>query len=153
MKETVNQLRKPVFIVLLLCLPSWAYSSAVEALIAQAESLLAEGRYAEASTLLRQAVADDPDSSLAYTRLGGVQLLQQHYRESIKSFQQAISIDQARTEAFIGMAIGYLHLGRYELAKAALHQAEKLDPGKKTEIDKVLSWLAQRSDASTHQPW
>jgi tetratricopeptide (TPR) repeat protein len=144
MQRSVNRYTLIILLVFF-WLPVGANNEVLFDLIKQAEEKASEGHYADANALLQQALTENPDSSLAYTRLGGVQLLQQHYREGITSFQQAISYDQANAQAFIGMAIGYLHLGQYNLARAALSEAERLDPDKKTQIDKLLTWLDQRS--------
>jgi tetratricopeptide (TPR) repeat protein len=114
-------------------------------LIEQAFEQTQAGDLQAAQTLLQEAIRTMPSSSLAYTRLGGVQLLQQAYSAGIENFQQAIMLDQSNSEAFIGLAVAYLHLGRYQLAREALKQAQQLDPSKKQEIDKVVSWLNQRS--------
>ena len=149
----MHQLNQRLFLMVMLiscCLPGWAYSSNLDELIEQAEFQAGTGQYMEALELLQQALQLAPDSSLVYTRLGGIQLLRQRYREGIEHFQQAITLDQANAQAFIGMAIGYLHLGRYNLARAALNEAERLDPAKQPEIDKVLAWLDQRSAIMAH---
>ena len=59
-------------------------------------------------------------------------------------------LDQTNAGAFLGMAMAYLHLGRYELARQSLNEAERLDPSKKAEISKVRTWLDSRSDSPPH---
>jgi tetratricopeptide (TPR) repeat protein len=114
-------------------------------MIQKGYELTQAGQLDKALDTLREAVNKDPDSSLGYTRLGGVRLLRQEYTEGIRDFQHAIILDQSNASAFIGMAVAYLHMGRYELAKAALDEAEKLDPSKQTEIGKVVAWIEQRT--------
>ena len=103
------------------------------------------GQLDEALDTLQLAVNKAPDSSLAYTRLGGVRLLRQEYTDGIKDFQQAISLDQTNAVAFIGMSVAYLHMSQYSLARAALDEAVRIDPSRKPEIDKVVAWIEQRS--------
>jgi tetratricopeptide (TPR) repeat protein len=117
----------------------------IDMLISQAQKQTEDGNLSKAQAILQSALETAPRSSLVYTRLGGVQLLLQQYSTGIKNFQQAIMLDQQNPEAFVGLAIAYLHLGRYQLAREALKQAEQIDPTKKQEIDKVLEWLNQRS--------
>ena len=136
-----------VLLVFGLSLPAAANSN-IDNLINQALQNTETGNLTEAQAILEEAVKSEPSSSLAYTRLGGVQLLQQEYSSGVRNFQQAIMLDQSNSEAFIGLAVAYLHLGRYQLAKEALKQAEQLDPAKKQEIDKVVTWLNQRSSQS-----
>ncbi len=123
-------------------------SNGVESLIEKGQSQASEGKMDEALATLTSAVEQYPDSSLAYTRLGGVRVLRQEYSLSIKDFQQAIMLDQENASAFVGLAVAYLHLGQYTHAKGALREAEKRDPAKKDEIDKLLVWIDERS-AST----
>lgn len=104
----------------------------------------------EALATLTAAVEQYPDSSLAHTRLGGVQVLRQQYSQSIKHFQTAVMLDQSNANAFVGMAVAYLHMGQYGLAREALTEAEKMDPSKKAQIQKVLTWIDQRSARTVH---
>ena len=136
-----------ILLILGLPLPAAANNN-IDNLIKQALQNTETGNLTEAQAILEKAVKSEPSSSLAYTRLGGVQLLQQEYSSGIRNFQQAIMLDQPNSEAFIGLAVAYLHLGRYQLAREALKQAEQLNPAKKQEIDKVVTWLNQRSSKS-----
>jgi len=121
----------------------------VEALLQQGYAQTQAGDLAQAEQTLQAAVDKAPDSSLDYTRLGGVKVLRQQYTAGIKDFQQAIMLDQNNANAFVGMAVAYLHMGQQSLAKAALQEASKLDPSKQTEIDKLLAWIEQGSDTPT----
>ncbi len=123
-------------------------SSGVDSLIVKGQAQANEGKMDEALATLTSAVEQYPESSLAYTRLGGVRVLRQEYSLGIKDFQKAIMLDQNNANAFVGLAVAYLHLGQYTHAKGALKEAEKLDPAKKEEIAKLLAWIDQRS-AST----
>lgn len=125
-------------------------NSQQQTLIEQAFQQTEAGDLEAAQSLLEEAIKEAPSSSLAYTRLGGVLLLQQSYSSGIENFQQAIMLDQSNTQAFIGLAVAYLHLGRYQLAREALKQAQQLDPSKKQEIDKVVTWLNQRSSNNSN---
>jgi len=120
-----------------------------ESLIQQGYEQTKEGQLDAALATLQQAVNQYPDSSLAHTRLGGVQVLRQEYSAGVKSFQQAIMLDQNNASAFIGMAMAYLHMGRRSLARQALVEAQRLDPTKKPEIDKVLAWIDQPKGSSS----
>ena len=115
-----------------------------ESLVAQGERLLKEGAIPEAVETLRRAVQADPRSSLAYTRLGGAQVLNQDYAAAIESFKRAIGLNPENAEAFVGMAVAYIHGGRYPLARAALLEAERIDPAKKADIDELVAWIDRR---------
>lgn len=120
-------------------------TSDIDDLVSQAQKQTEAGNLPRARSLLEQAVITEPSSSLVHTRMGGVLLLLQKYTASIEHFQQAIMLEQQNSEAFIGLAIAYLHLGRYQVAREALQQAQQIDPSKRKEIDQVLAWMKQRS--------
>jgi len=83
-------------------------------------------------------------SSLAQTRIGGALLLKQDYGLAIESFRQAILLDGANADAFVGMAMAYLHGGDYALARAALEEAKRIDPAKQAKVDEVIAYINQR---------
>jgi Flp pilus assembly protein TadD len=145
--------RSTVLITLLLWLvaiPSVQAENTADTLIQQAQIQSEAGDLEQASSLLNKAIELAPDSSLAYTRLGGVQLLQQDHRSSINNFQLAIMHDGKNADAFIGLSVAYLHLGRYSLAREALKEASRLGPDKQQEINNVLAWLDQRDRPVGH---
>jgi len=115
------------------------------ALIDKGEAQLAAGEIDAAVRTLERAVEADPKSSLAYTRLGGAKLMKQEYGEALESFKQAITIDGNNANAFVGMAVAYLHSGRYSLARAALEEAKRIDPAKRIEADKLIAWIDSRT--------
>jgi tetratricopeptide (TPR) repeat protein len=119
-------------------------------LMEQGQQQLDAGELEQAEATFKEAVAQNPDSSLAHTRLGGVYLLRQDYKAGIDNFQRAIALDQDNADAFIGMALAYLHLGQYGLARASLQEAERIAPAKREEIEKILAWIDQRSMESSH---
>lgn len=114
-------------------------------LIRAAEEQMQRQDIAAAVASLEQAVAAAPDSALAHTRLGGAYLLDQRFDPAIEEFQRAISLDANNDEAFIGMALAYLHGGRLGLARAALVEARRIAPDKAARIDEVMIWIDQRA--------
>jgi Flp pilus assembly protein TadD len=113
-------------------------------LLQRGEALLNEGKLSEALAVLREAVAAAPQSSPAYQRLGGAQLMSQDYAGSVESFQRAISLDATNAAAFVGMGMAYLHTGRFGQARAAMVEAKRLDPSKQDKLDEVIAWIDQR---------
>ncbi|KAA6185822.1 tetratricopeptide repeat protein [Thiohalocapsa marina] len=129
-------------------------SPSVAALVRQAETQLQQQDIEGAIATLRQAIDLEPDSAVAQTRLGGALLLAQRHDAAIAQFRQAIAIpavpDSARAPAFIGLAFAYLHTQRPALAKAALVEARRLDPGKAPEIDQAIQRIDRRAAAPPH---
>jgi tetratricopeptide (TPR) repeat protein len=95
----------------LLCLALPLAAAEEPSLLKQGETLLNEGKLPEAFAALQQAVVAEPNSSRAFQRLGGAQLMSQDYAGSIQSFQRAISLDANNADAFVGMAMAYIHGG------------------------------------------
>jgi tetratricopeptide (TPR) repeat protein len=142
-------MHRSLFILLTLVASATLANNDIEQLLQQGYEQTEAGKLDEAVQIIKQAIDKAPNSSLAYTRLGGVRVLRQEYSEGIKDFQQAIILDQNNASAFVGMAVAYLHMGQHNLAKAALDEAARIDPAKKPEIDKVLSWIDQRDNTET----
>lgn len=115
-------------------------------LLQQGETLLNEGKLPEALAVLQQAVVAEPNSSRAFQRLGGAQLMSQDYAGSIQSFQRAISLDANNADAFVGMAMAFLHGGHYGQARSALEEAKRIAPAKQPKIDEVIAWIDQRPE-------
>jgi tetratricopeptide (TPR) repeat protein len=135
---------RPFLAAILLCATLPLSANEEPSLLQRGETLLNEGKLPEALEILQQAVVADPNSSRAFQRLGGAQLMSQDYAGSILSFQRAIGLDANNAEAFIGMGMAYLHSGRYGLARSALEEAKRIDPTKQPKIDEIITWLDQR---------
>jgi tetratricopeptide (TPR) repeat protein len=135
---------RPFLAAILLCAALPLSANEEPSLLQRGETLLNEGKLPEALETLQQAVVADPNSSRAFQRLGGAQLMSQDYAGSILSFQRAIRLDANNAEAFIGMGMAYLHSGRYGLARSALEEAKRIDPTKQPKIDEIITWLDQR---------
>lgn len=130
----------------LLCLALPLAAAEEPSLLQQGEVLLSEGKLPEALAALQQAVVAEPNSSRAFQRLGGAQLMSQDYAGSIQSFQRAISLDANNADAFVGMAMAFLHGGHYGQARSALEEAKRIAPAKQPKIDEVIAWIDQRPE-------
>ncbi|MGD2084061.1 MAG: tetratricopeptide repeat protein [Chromatiales bacterium] len=140
-------LRRAAWLLLAVALPAAATTQAASEAVADADALLADGKLEAAGERLSGALEEDPDSALLHLRLGGVQLLRQHHSDAVESFQTAIGLGAEGAPAFIGLGIAYLHMGRYGSATAALEEAARLDPGKRSDIEALLSSLDSRLPA------
>lgn len=133
-----------LFALLLSVLAGPGWSTDTSPLIAQGEDRLKAGEIDAGLVLFRQAAEQDPRSSLAQTRIGGALLLKQEHRPAIEAFRQAIRLDGANADAFVGMAMAYLHSGEYALARAALEEAKRIDPAKQAKVDEVIGYIDRR---------
>jgi len=112
------------------------------------ERLAQSGDLDGALAAYQRAVATDPGSAVAQTRLGGMLLLKQQYGDAIRTFKVAIGLDGGNADAFVGLGMGYLHLGQYDLARAALTEARTRKPEKTQQIDEVIAWIDARESGA-----
>jgi len=122
---------------------------------AQADDPFAAGRAKAASGDIQGALRiyealsrEHPDSAEAFAHLGGMQLLDQRYRDAVQSFQQAISLGDQEARAFIGMGMAYLHLGQLGPARAAFVEAQNRGNAKPEEIDDIIAWIDRQGAQS-----
>lgn len=117
----------------------------------QDQSLLEDGQAKAAAGDIQGALAvfesmtrEHPDSAEAFAHLGGMQLLDQRYREAVQSFQQAVSLGVEDARAFIGMGMAYLHLGQLGPARAALVEAQHRGTARPNEVAELIAWIDRR---------
>jgi tetratricopeptide (TPR) repeat protein len=129
-----------------------AWAGDASSLIEAGEAKLKTGDFDAGLALFRQATQADPGSALAHDRAGGALLLKQEYRAAIEEFRAAIQLDAKDADAFVGMAVAYLHAADYPLARAALEEAGRLDPTKKPKIDELIGYIDQRASGTGTPP-
>ncbi len=103
-----------------------------------------------AAASYRSAIEQDASSVDAHMKLAGLQIARQEYRAGVETFQQAISLNPDNANAFIGMAIGYLHLGDHALAYAALEEALRIEPDKRDRIEPLMQQIEARAPNGPH---
>jgi tetratricopeptide (TPR) repeat protein len=91
---------------------------------------------------------DHPESAEAFAHLGGMQLLDQRYRDAVQSFQQAVSLGDQDARAFIGMGMAYLHLGQLGPARAAFVEAQNRGNARPEEIAEIIAWIDRQGAQS-----
>ena len=133
-----------LFLCLSLCLFDGAMASEAEALVEEGNRLWQQGQLDRAFARYEAAGKADPESVDARMKSAGVLYAKQAYREGVQRFQQAISIDPQNANAYIGMAIGYLHMGQDGPAYAALEEAVRLDPGKYDRVQPLMARIEAR---------
>jgi tetratricopeptide (TPR) repeat protein len=81
-----------------------------------AKALRNEGKYDEAMTHLRVAVAQYPKDRVVHDDLGRILFLQRRYTEAIREFQTTLSIDPEDLEANYNLMLCYTGLGQTDTA-------------------------------------
>ncbi|MBA1444951.1 MAG: hypothetical protein M3H12_10420 [Chromatiales bacterium] len=89
----------------------------------------------QSAAILKQVIANDPQSLEAHRKLMGVYLLKQDYSNGIRTMQDAINLSPEDPKLFISLAFLYEHSGALEYAIAMLDQALVLDPKQKLAQD------------------
>ena len=142
-------------IFLLICVLAIALSWANSAL-AQTEAALAQGQEKAAAGDIKGALEvylemtrSHPDSYEAHALLGGMQLLDQHYADAVKSFQRAISLGDQGARSFVGMGMAYLHMGQYGPARAAFVEAKSRGVSADSDVDQIIAWIDKRESSAT----
>jgi tetratricopeptide (TPR) repeat protein len=142
-------------IFLLICVLAIALSWANSAL-AQTEAALAQGQEKAAAGDIKGALEvylemtrSHPDSYEAHALLGGMQLLDQHYPDAVKSFQRAISLGDQGARSFVGMGMAYLHMGQYGPARAAFVEAKSRGVSADSDVDQIIAWIDKRDSGGT----
>jgi Flp pilus assembly protein TadD len=142
-------------IVLLICLLaitlSWANIALAqtEAAIAQGQEKAAAGDIKGALEVYLEMTRSHPDSYEAHALLGGMQLLDQHYSDAVKSFQRAVSLGDAGARSFVGMGMAYLHMGQYGPARAAFVEAKSRGVSADSDVDQIIAWIDERETGAT----
>jgi Flp pilus assembly protein TadD len=142
-------------IVLLICALaitlSWANIALAqtEAAIAQGQEKAAAGDIKGALAVYLEMTRTHPDSYEAHALLGGMQLLDQHYSDAVKSFQRAISLGDAGARSFVGMGMAYLHMRQYGPARAAFVEAKSRGVSADNDVDQIIAWIDKRESGAT----
>lgn len=129
----------------------WANLSSA-ATLAEGEQLANSGDIQGALSLYQELSRQQPDSAEVFARLGGMQLVSQHYADAVRSFQRAISLGNNDTGSFVGMGMAYLHMGQLSPARAAFVEAKQRGVEHTADLDSVIRWIDQRHGtmASSH---
>ena len=138
-------------IILLCCIVANTLSLANPAL-AQTDAAIEEGQQMAAAGDIKgalqvylQLTETHPDSSEAHARLGGMQLLDQHYADAVKSFQRAISLGDEGSRSFIGMGMAYMHMGQLGPARAAFVEAKSRGVSDEEGVDQIIAHIDKRN--------
>lgn len=116
-------------------------------LVASGTKLLEQGKLAPAQKAYEAAIKADPRSVDAHMKLAGVQIAQNNFTAAIMTYKETIGLDPTNAKAFIGLGIAYLHGGDKELTRAALAEALRLEPQRKSQLAPILAMLDEAEKA------
>lgn len=116
--------------------------SLMEEMLSEARSLFAEGKTKSAEPLLQQLLLKNFKRAELHQMLGTIAYEQGQFKKAIQSFQRALEIDPANTDASIGLSIILNDLGRYEEGRKVFQDAQaRLDKKKNAVSD---TWLEEK---------
>ena len=133
-------------LLLLFSVPAAMASPDTSKLIEEGDLYWSENKLDEAEATFRKAIAADSESSLAYSRLGALLVMQNRGEEAVAAYQEAVMREPDNAHYFAALSIAYLHLGYHEMARTMANQAAELDPGMKyaQDISKYIDARMER---------
>jgi tetratricopeptide (TPR) repeat protein len=108
--------------------PDRAKLRKTEALLAEADSSLDRGAYAEAAAAYAQALELNPRHAVAHNNLGAALSRLGRYHEAREHFRRAVELDPRRADAHSNLGSALLWTGHISEAEAPLRRALKLSP-------------------------
>jgi tetratricopeptide (TPR) repeat protein len=132
---------------LLLLFPAAAVmaSPVSSTLIEEGNRYWSENRLDDAESSFRKAIEADSESSVAYSRLGALLVMQNRGEEAVAAYQEAIIREPDNAQYFAALSIAYLHMGYHEMARAMATRATELDPGMKHARD-ITKYIDAKMD-------
>ena len=95
------------FFMCLLLMASSARSQSVEELMAQGDGLLKNGAYAEAVTVFRKIISQDPRNFEAQSNLAFSYLQSERYSNAVTEYNKAISLSPHSAESWLNLGYAY----------------------------------------------
>ena len=96
--------------------------------VAELETYIREGRYAEVEPLLEAYVTDRPHSSWGWYALGYSQFAQRKIGQSIKALARSLQLDVRNAEAHKILGRNLMIIGRFDAARIEFEQAIRYKP-------------------------
>ena len=103
-----------------------------------------QGRHSEAEQALRRAIEIEPNNASAWYNLGALLLEQEFFTESGEAFENATKYDRASWEAWFGLGLSRVYLGRLQEGDEAMKRAIQLNSSVSKIRDKVMMLARQK---------
>jgi tetratricopeptide (TPR) repeat protein len=99
--------------------------TSISAFDRQIQDLLMRREFPQAGVMIRDKLAQDPQSADAFYLLGVFHHLQGELPQTIENLKKALAIDPRHTDAAICLSVLFNDIGRYDEAKAVFEQANQ----------------------------
>ena len=121
-------------------------------LVTMARTLIAMGRLADASNLLRSAITFKKDDAEAYELIGEAAIKGSDVRGAEAAIRESIALDDQRAETHLKLGSLLQALGRFDEAKPELSRAIELDPANAEAKSRLAEAEAGVTGTSTTRP-
>ena len=112
--------------------------------------------FREIETLLKRAVALDPNLADAHLQLGNLAFDQRKYAESIPEYQRALQINSNMADAHYRLGQAYVHTGEKDRARQELATYQRLRAQHLAELDErraaIRQFVYSEKEAQTAKP-
>ncbi len=96
--------------------------------VERAHELYERGRWEEALSELRQAIAINPDNGAWYFNLGLTLDMMDRYDEALAAYQQAVELEPQDIESLTAAGTDCTRVGKYQKAIEFFQRVERIDP-------------------------
>jgi Tfp pilus assembly protein PilF len=103
-------------------------SSSVQGRVKSARELARQGKIEEATALVEEAVAMDPNSRIAHMVLGSLKARQMLADEAIREFREVLRIDPLNLQAYLRLSRIFLKKKELNRCEECLENAVRIDP-------------------------
>src|SRR5690242_8184886 len=102
------------------------------------QDLLARRQFAQAETVIRTKLKENPHSADHHYFLGVTHYFQGNLPSTVESLKRALSIDPRHTDAAVCLSVLFNDVGKYEDAKKVFEQANQSVAHKRTGADSAI---------------
>jgi tetratricopeptide (TPR) repeat protein len=124
-------------------LATWAHRGSAELLIYRGQQAIEEEAWAEAATQFEAALVADQDVADAalYFYLGVARNQLDEHRSAAQAYERALALAPDDSATHWNLALTYLELARYDLAREHFEAYLRLNPEREAEVRPYLNQL------------